>query len=167
MGKRKNPENLISVNLLLHVLVRVTFPFLHGHDPNHYNDGDDSDDPQGHYDVHSIVTLLLGEGVTRRHVWNTDNRVIHSINNHDVTLYREKTSWQNVFCTLYCNILTISTEHIITEHDFESIYWETLHSLSFTHPSSPTPQKNPKINVLSTLTPRKVSGLAPPESLET
>lgn len=92
MGKRKNPENLISVNLLLHVLVRVTFPFLHGHDPDHYNDGDDSDDPQGHYDVDSVVTLLLGEGVTRRHVWNTDNRVIHSINNHDVTLYREKTS---------------------------------------------------------------------------
>lgn len=89
MGKQKNPENLISVNLLLHVLVRVTFPFLHGHDPDHYNDGDDGDDPQGHYDVDSVVTLLLGEGVTRGHVWNTDNK-IHSINNHDVTLYGEK-----------------------------------------------------------------------------
>lgn len=65
MGKQKTPENLISVNLLLHVLVRVTFPFLHGHDPDHNNDGDDSHDPQGHYDVDSVVTLLLREGVTR------------------------------------------------------------------------------------------------------
>lgn len=121
MGKRKNPENLISVNLLLHVLVRVTFPFLHGHDPDHYNDGDDSDDPQGHYDVDSVVTLLLGEGVTRRHVWNTDNRVIHTIKIHDVTLYGDKR--HDKTCSVhYTATLTISTEHIITEHDFESLY---------------------------------------------
>lgn len=61
------------------MLVRVTFPFLHGHDPDHYNDGDDSDDPQGHYDVDSVAAFLLGEGITRGHVWNTDNSVIRTL----------------------------------------------------------------------------------------
>lgn len=78
--RRKKPKKVpFPLKLLLHVLVRVTFPFLHGHYPDHYNDGDDSDDPQGHYDVDSVVTFLLGERVTRVHVWNTDNRVIRTL----------------------------------------------------------------------------------------
>lgn len=72
------------------MLVRVTFPFLHGHDPDQYNDGDDSDDPQGHYDVDSVAAFLLGEGITRGHVWNTDNSVIGTLINHIVTVNWEK-----------------------------------------------------------------------------
>lgn len=63
MGKRKNLENFIFVNLLFYVLVRVMFFFFYGYDFDYYNDGDDSDDFQGYYDVDSVVMLFLREGV--------------------------------------------------------------------------------------------------------
>lgn len=63
------------------------FFFFYGYDFDYYNDGDDSDDFQGYYDVYSVVMLFLGEGVICRYVWNIDNRVIYFINNYDVMLY--------------------------------------------------------------------------------